>query len=920
MTGLRATVRLQFHGGFTLDDAAARVDYFADLGISHIYASPLLAARPGSTHGYDTIDYGRVNPELGGEAALARLVARLRGRDMGLILDIVPNHMAVGGSGNRWWDHVLSWGRSSRYAHFFDIDWTPPDTWLHGRVLLPFLGSPYGEALRNGDIVLRHDGQDGVFFCQHYEHRFPICPRDYRDLFDGIDLPAPVADILAHLCAAPPASADGLLCDFGQWGGTPEGARIIGQAIARHDPATPGGGERLHRLLERQHYRLAWWRTAGDIINWRRFFDITGLAGLCVEHPDVFDAVHDTVFSLYARGLIDGVRVDHVDGLTRPADYCLRLRRRLSELAPLRPSDAPPGASIHVEKILGPDEALPGSWDTDGSTGYDFLEQVDAVLHDPRGEAALTDLWVWAAAGAVSFGIEERAAREMVLSGVLGAEYGRLVHLLAELARRDERTRDFTDAAIARVLRRILVHFPVYRTYAGDMSLAPGAADRRILRRACRAARADLPPSHGPILDWIEKRFGPSGVAMGAGPAIACFEHLSAPLAAKAVEDTAFYRYGRLLSRNDVGTHPALFAGTIDAFHAANLARLRDFPRAMLATATHDHKRGEDSRARLAVLSEAGVDWGRQVGEWTDLNTGLRGRVRSGSAPDRADELILYQVLAATWPMTDAAPHAKACDMFRDRIQAWQTKALREAKRHTSWTDPDPAYEEGCRQFVDALLHPDPSNDFLASLDALVGRIAPAGALNGLAQTLLRLTCPGVPDLYQGCEYWDFSLVDPDNRRPVDFAARTDSLTTDDDVAALARHWRDGCVKQRLIQAVLHLRREQPGLFADGAYAPVRVLGPGRRHLIVFTRTLGDLCLLVVAPRLPFGLAPDPADLSCPALSSSGTVLEWRDDLPGSWTSVLRPGRTCDADALRRLAMLEGSLPLDVLVGRVRQG
>ncbi|MBB2189064.1 malto-oligosyltrehalose synthase [Gluconacetobacter azotocaptans] len=919
MTGLRATIRLQFHSGFTLDDAAARVDYFADLGVSHIYASPLLAARPGSTHGYDTIDYGRINPELGGEAALARLVARLRGRGMGLILDIVPNHMAVGGSGNRWWEDVLSWGKTSRYAHFFDIDWTPPDRWLHGRVLLPFLGSPYGEALRNGDIVLRHDGQDGTFFCQHYEHRFPICPRNYRDLFDGIDLPPSTADILAHLHAAPPASADGLLRAFGHWGRTPEGVHAIGRAIARHDPAAPGGGERLHRLLERQHYRLAWWRTAGDIINWRRFFDITGLAGLCVEYPDVFDAVHATVFSLYARGLIDGVRVDHVDGLTRPAEYCRHLRRRLSELAPLRPPGVPPHASIHVEKILGPGEALPESWGADGSTGYDFLEQVDAVMHDPRGEAPLTDLWTWAAAGAPSFDVEERAARGMILSAVLGAECGRLVHLLGGLARRDARTRDFTDAAIMRVLRRVLVHFPVYRTYAGDMSRAPAAADRRVLRRACRAARADLPPGHGPVLDWLEKRLGPAGMGLGAGPAIACFEHLSAPLAAKAVEDTAFYRYGRLLSRNDVGTHPALFAGTVEAFHAANLLRLRDFPRGMLATATHDHKRGEDSRARLAVLSEAGVDWARQVGEWTDRNAALRGRAQGGPAPDRADELILYQVLAATWPMTDAAPHAKASQSFRDRIQAWQTKALREAKRHTSWTDPDPAYEEGCRRFVDALLHADPSNTFLTSLDAVVDRIAPAGALNGLAQTLLRLTCPGVPDLYQGCEYWDFSLVDPDNRRPVDFPARVASLAGDGDITALARHWRDGRVKQRLIQAVLRLRLAQPALFADGAYDPIRVVGPGRGQLVAFTRTLDDFCLLVIAPRLPFALSPDPADLSCAAFPPTGTVLHLRDDLPGSWTSIIRPGRTCDAAALRRLAMLDGGLPLDVLIGRRRQ-
>jgi (1->4)-alpha-D-glucan 1-alpha-D-glucosylmutase len=946
-TGPRATVRLQFHAGFTLDDAAAQVDYFADLGISHIYASPLLTARPGSTHGYDTLDYGRVNPELGGYDALVRLVARLRGRSMGLILDIVPNHMAVGGSGNPWWEDVLAWGRASRHAHMFDIDWAPPDDTVRDRVLAPFLAGPYGDCLAKGELVLRHDSRDGRFACWHYEHCFPICPQHYADLLGADDVSPPIADLLGTLRAATPDAAAACLPVLADWARTPEGRAAIDRATARFTPATVAGRARLHALLERQHYRLAWWRTAGDIINWRRFFDITGLAGLRVECPDVFDAVHGTIIALYAQGLIDGVRVDHIDGLACPGAYCARLRHALAAVASRRSPDIPPGPdggpALYVEKILAEGERLPVCWGVDGTTGYDFLEQVDVLLHDPRGEGAVDDLWVWGAGGATSFDAEQRAAREMILDHTLGAELARLVHVLVGLARRDPRTRDFTPAALARVLRRILVEFPVYRTYAGDGHASDGppsarGAGDRVLHDACRAARVGLAPAQFPVLAWLERQLGGGGgppvaaeAAEAVRDAIICFEHLTAPLAAKAVEDTSFYRYGRLLSRNDVGTHPGRFAGTVAAFHVANVARQRDWPRAMLATATHDHKRGEDARARLAVLSERGHDWARIAMDWSAQNAArrprLQGRPQDGTAPgrppdrapDRADELILYQALIGAWPMTDAPPHTKATPDFRDRMAAWQVKALREAKRHTSWTDPDPAYEDACRAFLDALLSAEASNAFLPLLDGFVGQIAPAGALNGLAQTLLRLTSPGVPDLYQGCEFWDLSLVDPDNRRPVDFAARSAAWAAGGDCASLAPHWRDGRVKQALIGAVLQFRAANPALFIDGAYHPIRVTGPRRRHLVAFTRTLDGMAVLVLAPRLTAGLSPDPADLSCPPGTWRSTALDWGDGPPGAhhagtWRSLLRPGRVFDAAATRGLAMLAGGMPLDVLV------
>lgn len=915
MTGVRATVRLQFHAGFTLDDAVPLVDYFAGLGISHLYASPLLAARPGSTHGYDTLDYSRVNPELGGREALARLMARLRARGMGMILDIVPNHMAVGGSGNAWWENVLAWGRASPRAHVFDIDWAPPDASLRDRVLLPFLANPYGDCLERGELALRHDAADGWFACWHYEHRFPICPHHYADLFDGQDVPEPVAALLDGLREAAPDAAVAGLAGLAAWARTQDGTAVVARVLARMGPDDPEGLDRLHALLERQHYRLAWWRTASDLINWRRFFDITGLAGLNVEHPDVFDAVHRTVIDLYADGLIDGVRVDHIDGLTWPGAYCTRLRRALSDAAPRRPADAPPGGALYVEKILAAEEALPVGWAIDGTTGYDFLEQVDLLLHDQRGADVLDDLWVWGAGGATSFREEQQAARLTVLDGTLGADLARLVHALDGLARRDPRTRDFTPDALERVLRRVLVRFPVYRTYEGDEGGDPQGG--KVLRAVCQAVRDGLTPAKKPVLDWLERHLGKQAPPEAAG-AVACFAHLTAPLAAKAVEDTGFYRYGRLLSRNDVGTHPGQFGGTVAAFHAANSMRHRDWPRAMLATATHDHKRGEDARARLAILSELAREWARVATHWATVNAPLRRRVATqvGSciAPDRADELILYQTLVGAWPAGDDPLEHRITPAFRDRVAAWQVKALREAKRHTSWIDPEPAYEEACDAFLAGLLSDHPENLFPGMVDVFVSQIAPAGALNGLAQALLRVTSPGVPDLYQGCEFWDFSLVDPDNRRPIDFAARMAALAEEADMGALLPHWRDGRVKQALIGAVLRFRAGHADLFAVGSYQPVRVAGTRRQHLVAFARMAAGVTMLVVAPRLPAALMPDPADLSCPAMLWRGTVLDWEDAPAGTWRSLLYPGRRFDRAAMLELGMLAGGAPLDVLV------
>ncbi len=514
MTALRATARLQFHKDFTLDDALGLVPYFRRLGISHLYASPLLKARPGSTHGYDIVDHNQINPELGGEPALRRLVAALREAEMGLILDIVPNHMGVGGADNAWWLDVLEWGRASPYAEFFDIDWEPPDPALHGRILAPFLGNPYGEALANGDLRLAFDPEDGRFFVSAYgEHRFPIAPRDYPRVLPGpatagfADLSGGRSAVRRRVAAAREALR------------APEHRGAIEAALASRDPATPEGRERLHRLLERQHYRLAWWRAASDEINWRRFFDINSLAGVRVELPQVFDATHATVLRLYAEGLIDGVRVDHVDGLADPRGYCRKLRRRLQTAAESRPaalSDEP--AVLWVEKILAPHERLATDWLTDGTTGYDFMAEVSAVLHDPAGEAPLTALWSRLSGRSGDFEAEVEAARRQIVREALSSEWFATANALLRVARRDLATRDITQTGIRWALAELLAHFHAYRIYAGPAGISE--PDRRVMDWAMARARRSVRAADRHVLEliggWLTGE-GVSGASAGRG-------------------------------------------------------------------------------------------------------------------------------------------------------------------------------------------------------------------------------------------------------------------------------------------------------------------------------------------------------------------------------------------------------------------
>ncbi|VVM84989.1 malto-oligosyltrehalose synthase [Pseudomonas fluorescens] len=852
---LRATLRLQFHQGFTLEDAVPLVPYFARLGISHVYASPLLRARAGSMHGYDVVDPTRVNPELGGEAALRDLVSALHGHDMGLILDIVSNHMAVGGSDNPWWLDLLEWGRLSPYGEFFDIQWHSPDPLMEGQLLLPFLGSDYGVALQDGTLPLCFDAWHGSFHVEHYEHRFPICPSDYGELLKtDAPLDAPQAEQLknladrfstlsyqtdAHSLAIPlKAELRDLVSD-------PSIAQAIERHLKNYDSQTGEGFQRLHNLLERQSYRLASWRTAADDINWRRFFDINELGGLRVERPAVFEATHAKIFQLVAEGLIDGLRIDHIDGLADPRGYCRKLRRRVDSLSPGR------HLPIYVEKILGAGETLHRDWSVDGTTGYEFMNQLSLLQTDPRGAQALAERWQRHSERTADFDQEAQLARQQILNGSLAGDFESVAQALLQVARDNLMSRDLTLGAIRRALQALIVHFPVYRTYISPLGRSAG--DEVFFRQAMDGARQTLGEADWPVLDCLAGWLGgepwrqrPAGRARKRlKHACVRFQQLTSPAAAKAVEDTAFYRSAVLLSRNDVGFSTEQFSAPVADFHQACIERLQSFPDNLLASATHDHKRGEDSRARLAILSERSAWYADQIGLWRALARPLR---NDDHMPSAGDELILYQVILGSWPLELAVDDPAALVDYADRLWQWQRKALREAKLQSSWSAPNETYEQACEHFIQRLLL-GPEGELLRTALAKAARsIAVPGALNGLAQTLLRMTVPGVPDLYQGNDFWDFSLVDPDNRRPVDYARREQAMQQPTDPPELLANWRDGRIKQALIARTLGLRAEHAELFRRGTYQALEVLGSQAHRVLGFVREREGKRAIVIVP------------------------------------------------------------------------
>jgi (1->4)-alpha-D-glucan 1-alpha-D-glucosylmutase len=915
---LAATARLQFHQDFPISRATALVPYFAQLGISHLYASPLLRARAGSTHGYDVVDPNTINPELGGEPALRELVAALRQHDMGLILDIVPNHMGVGGAENAWWLDVLEWGRASPYAEFFDIDWDPPDATLRGRMLAPFLGAAYGEALADNQLKLCFDPEDGRIFIDYFDNRFPINPRDYTAILltEGglLEEPARAFNDL-------PADRDGMRQAAAAARETlrrPELAGAIADALKPYNAGDAAAQDHLHRLLDRQNFRLAWWRAASDEINWRRFFDVNALAGLRAEVPDVFDETHRTILRLYAEGLIDGVRVDHVDGLADPRGYCRKLRRKLATAAESRPDGLSKTPVIWVEKILATHERLPPEWLTDGTTGYDFMNDVAAVLHDADGEAEMTRIWVDATGRPAEFETEAIAARRQILRDSLSSELYATSVALHRIARRDLVTRDYTLTAIHRTLTELLAHFHVYRIYAGPAGLSP--ADRLAMDWAMAGARRTVRAVDRHLLEllavWLS---GENLRSVPAGSrrreflrAMIRFQQLSAPTAAKSVEDTAFYRYGRLISRNEVGTEPQQFAMTEAAWHAACRDRRKRMPNALLATATHDHKRGEDARMRLAVLSEIPLEWEAALQRWMRLNAPLR-RDLNGPAPDPADEVMLYETLIGAWPLELSPEDREGMAAFRERVAGWQQKALREAKRHSGWAVPNEAYEQACQDFLTAVLDADRPARVAQDICQFVHRIAAAGAVNSLSQLLLRVTGPGVPDLYQGCEFWDFSMVDPDNRRPVDFDARARALSQPAAVTELMHDWRDGRLKLYVLSRALALRAAASSLFLDGSYASLKVEGAFAGHAVASLRSVDGHHVITVISRCPGGF--DIKDTPHIPVTEWGetSVLMPRQLVGLSMRDVLGAGDTGTLPAQLRLQDILVDLPVALL-------
>lgn len=861
MKPLTATLRLQFHSDFTLDHALPLVPYFAQLGISHLYASPILKARAGSRHGYDVVDPTQVNPELGGEAALERLVKALRQHGMGLIVDTVSNHMAVGGADNPWWQSLLAWGRRSPYAEFFDIQWHSTDPLLAGQLLLPFLGSDYGVALKEGQIPLEFDTDHGVLQIAHHEHRFPICPVDYGWVLALSADPTltSLAEQFTALAesATPLDDAAPLQAELARR--VREGADLT-SALVAFDSRSEAGFKRLHLLLERQTYRLASWRTAADDINWRRFFDINELGGLRVERPVVFEATHAKLFELIERGLVDGLRIDHIDGLADPRGYCRKLRRRVDSLMASRPLDADvEHFPIYVEKILGVDEHLHRDWLTDGTTGYEFMNQVSLLQHDPAGEAPLTELWS-TVSERPAFAEEVRLARHLVLNASLAGDCESVAQALLQVARNDLMTRDLSLGAIRRALQALVAHYPVYRTYFN--ACGRPAEDEAFFQQALADARQDLSEADWPLLEQLEKWLGgegwrqlpPGRTRKQLRHACVRFQQLTAPSAAKAVEDTAFYRSARLLSRNDVGFEAERFSAPLEHFHNEAQRRLRDFPDNLLATATHDHKRGEDTRARLAVLSERGPWLASRMAHWRELAAPLRTQLEDGLAPSPGDEMLLLQTLLGTWPLGLAVDDAQGLKQFAERVGQWQQKALREAKLRSSWNAPNEAYEKGCARYLEGLLLEADALPLRTSIADAAQLISCPGALNSLVQAFMRMTVPGVPDLYQGNEYWDFSLVDPDNRRPVDYPARRSTLAEGAPLDALLSHWHDGRVKQALVARVLDCRMANPALFRRGSYLPLTVKGRHADKVVAFAR-LGDTQrAVIVAPRLASGL------------------------------------------------------------------
>ena len=931
----RATCRLQINSQFPFPAAAGLTDYFAALGVSHLYLSPVLRAAPGSLHGYDITAHDELNPEAGGEAGFAAFAAAANAADLRLIADVVPNHMCVAHHDNRWWWDVLENGPSSPHAAAFDIDWRPPKEELAHRVLLPVLGDQFGKVLENGDLRIAFD--NGSFYATFYGRPLPLGPRSWRRLLEPAlrrlretldpesDLVLELESILTALTYLPPRAETSETRIRERHREKEVIKRRLATLVESHEEVQEAieailvraNGQRgdarsfdlLERVLSDQAYRLCFWRVAADEINYRRFFDINELAAIRVEDPPVFDAVHRKLLELVREGHIHGFRIDHPDGLYDPERYFNDLqnacRQALREGGVTGPAlyDRRPFYVV-AEKILSGDERLRPRWSIEGTTGYGFLNLVNGVFVDTSRRQAFQRIYERFTGWNQRHEDLLYQTRKLILRVSLSSELTVLARRLDRLSEQHRFTRDFTLESQKDALREVIACFPIYRTYVDLDSRRPDAEDERHIRAAVAEAKRRNRAISESIYDFIEQILlldHPGGISeqqmVQRRQFVMRLQQFTGTVMAKSLEDTAFYRYFPLTSLNEVGGHPESFGAPLAEFHLRNATRLKEWPNAMLATSTHDTKRSEDVRARINVLSEIPGEWHQTLHSWAAMNQSAKVEINGRLAPDNNEEYLIYQTLLGFWPPgpldADARREATA------RLASYLTKALREAKLHTSWVNPLEIYENAVHQFIHTILEPAPGNVFPAAMGEFRDHILRAGLLNSLGQVLLKTAAPGVPDFYQGTELWDFSLVDPANRRPVDYELRRALLAAqrrDEQhhgraalLETLAASLESGALKMHFTRTLLEARNADPDLFARGDYLPLRAAGPRHHHVIAFARhraetTAVALCgrffqQLGAADRMPAGEAVwgDTAIL----LRKPWTGARWRDVLSG---------------------------------------
>jgi (1->4)-alpha-D-glucan 1-alpha-D-glucosylmutase len=934
-----ATYRLQFNRQFTFKEAITLIEYLDELGISDCYASPLLAARAGSLHGYDVIDHSRLNSEIGDEEGFSYFALRLRERGMGLIMDVVPNHMCVSDGANQWWNDVLENGPSSPYARFFDIDWQPPKADLADKVLLPLLGEQYGRVLEN--LELRLGYMHGAFFIRYYESLLPITPCSYTQILGPLlermsseqnesqhNL-MELESIVTALNYLPPLTEtdkerrterqrekEVIKRRLDKFIEDSEGVQSALHRLLKEFNGEPGGPhsfERLERLLADQPYRLSHWRVAADEINYRRFFDINELAAIRVEESEVFIRVHELTLRLMRQGLVTGLRIDHVDGLFDPVGYlselqvaCLDALIHSTSVASAPFPRTPPqyqltAASnlpvyIVVEKILGHDELLRQDWAVYGTTGYGFMNLLNGVFIDTANKHAFEQLYerLTGQGQSINFSDLVYECKKLILGFAMSSELHVLARRLDRISEQYRYSRDFTLNSLQYALGEVIACFPIYRTYTRMDQVEVNEEDQRHIRRAIRDARRRNPTISPSIFDFIGSLLlleDPAGLneEMIAERRIFVlrFQQLTGPVMAKGLEDTAFFRYFPLASLNEVGGEPARFGITLEAFHSRNQQRMQERPHGLSATSTHDTKRNEDVRARLNVLSEIPTKWYRALLRWRKLNQDYKTQVDGLEAPDSNDEYLIYQTIIGAWPL---APQAflipERLNQFARRIEGDTIKAIREAKAHTSWVSPNEEYERGVKRFIRTLLEFSPENRFLIDFLDFQQVIARCGMFNSLSQTLLKITSPGVPDFYQGTEIWDLRLMDPDSRGPVDFAMRQTMLNQIREaekgdlvafIKGMMRRPEDGRIKMYLTQRALLFRRAHYELFATGAYHTSQVGGKHHNSVITFTRATRNESVLVAAGRFFTRIGvPEQLPIGQAAWEDTAIVIEGR--------------------------------------------